>query len=269
MIVVTGTKRSGTSLWMQILAGAGFPVIGEAFPAEWGESIRDANPRGFYESRLRQGVFYATNPDPRTGAFVHPKDSRRHVVKVFIPGLCRTDYAYLDRVVGTLRSWRDYGPSLARLYALEDEHLAKKGEAALEHARAHRGAAPPWAEWFLENYELIRDFSVRRFPLRLYSHERLLEDPERIVDAVLAWIGAGDRAGALAAIEPRLGRTRQTPTPDDVDPAHAEVFDALYDTLHREQPLPGALTKRLDALHKELIARYGPLSRDRGRDDTP
>ena len=35
MIIVTGTKRSGTSMWMQILAAAGLPVFGEAFPRSW------------------------------------------------------------------------------------------------------------------------------------------------------------------------------------------------------------------------------------------
>ena len=266
MILVTGTKRSGTSLWMQILAGAGLPVIGDAFPAEWGESIRAANPNGFFESKLRQGIFYATNPEPKTGKFLHPKETRRHVVKVFIPGLCRTDYAYLDRVVGTLRRWRDYGSSLKRLYDLEDAHLEKKGGDELEKARKRRPPLEPHVEWFWENYELIRDFSARRFPMRLYSYERLLEDPERIVDTVLPWVGGGDRAGALAAIQPGLHTKREDPTPEGVDPAHAAVFDELYDTLHHERPLPASLTKQMDALHKELVAAHGELSKERGRE---
>ena len=32
MIFVSGTKRSGTSMWMQVLRAAGLPVLGEAFP---------------------------------------------------------------------------------------------------------------------------------------------------------------------------------------------------------------------------------------------
>ncbi len=69
MIVVTGTKRSGTSMWMQILVNGGFPYIGEAFPRDWGSKIRDANPEGFYESALAGGVWWRTNPSPRTGAW--------------------------------------------------------------------------------------------------------------------------------------------------------------------------------------------------------
>ena len=49
MFIVTGTKRSGTSMWMQILIAAGLPIIGEAFPMRWEHTIKAANPEGFYE----------------------------------------------------------------------------------------------------------------------------------------------------------------------------------------------------------------------------
>lgn len=73
MIIVTGTKRSGTSLWMQLLMAAGFVPFGEAFPAQWSESIKDANPEGFFESSFRHGIYYATNPNPQTGVYVFPE----------------------------------------------------------------------------------------------------------------------------------------------------------------------------------------------------
>ena len=68
MLIVTGTKRSGTSMWMQILIAA---------PANWGNTIRDANPSGFYESLLRQGIYWRTNPHPRTGAYFFPEQVER------------------------------------------------------------------------------------------------------------------------------------------------------------------------------------------------
>lgn len=66
MVVVTGTWRSGTSLWMQVLQAAGLPVIGDRFPKRFA-ALRQANPAGFWESRLRTGIYYATNPDRETG----------------------------------------------------------------------------------------------------------------------------------------------------------------------------------------------------------
>ena len=103
MIVVTGAKRSGTSMWMQILVAGGYPYIGTAFPANWGEAIRDANPRGFYESKLSAGVYFRTNPDPQSGVYLHAEDSRTHALKIFAPGVVRSDIAFLDRVIVTMR----------------------------------------------------------------------------------------------------------------------------------------------------------------------
>ncbi|MCA9638710.1 MAG: hypothetical protein KC420_21925, partial [Myxococcales bacterium] len=125
MILVTGSKRSGTSMWMQILAAAGLPVIGERFPASWEALIGDQNPDGFYESQLSAGIYHRTNPHPLTGAYLFPEQTRRHAVKVFVPGLVRTDLAFIGPVIGTMRSWREYGPSLARLHALEDAWQAE------------------------------------------------------------------------------------------------------------------------------------------------
>ena len=59
-------------MWMQVLRAAGFPVVGEAFPGHWDKTLADANPHGFYESPLRRGIFYATNPNPRTGEYLYP-----------------------------------------------------------------------------------------------------------------------------------------------------------------------------------------------------
>ncbi|MBW1907472.1 MAG: hypothetical protein JRJ24_19670, partial [Deltaproteobacteria bacterium] len=115
MIIVTGTKRSGTSMWMQLLEVAGFPPIGSAFPRNWENTIKDANVGGFYESELRGGIFYATNPHPKSGVYLFPADTRRHAVKVFVPGLIRTDCAFIDKVVATVRPWRQYVRSVNRL----------------------------------------------------------------------------------------------------------------------------------------------------------
>ena len=95
MLIVTGTKRSGTSLWMQILIAAGIPHFGEAFPRDWENTLKEANKEGFYESMLRAGIYYATNPHPKTGAYFFPEQVEGHCVKVFIPGLVRTDRAFI------------------------------------------------------------------------------------------------------------------------------------------------------------------------------
>jgi hypothetical protein len=278
MIVVTGTKRSGTSLWMQILIAGGLPHLGEDFPVTWGASIRDANPRGFYESRLRQGVFYATNPDPRTGHYLSPEAARGHAVKVFIPGVVRSDVAHLHRVVATMRSWRAYGHSIRRLYAREDAWLlenppeGKTGEEAVAWARSLRSPLPPAVEWFMENYDLLRDFAVRRYPINLSTYERLLEAPGPLVERVFHWLGQGDPEAGLKAIDHDLDRSTGdgSPHPDDLavlEPDRVRLFDDLHGAIHEKGAVPRSLLHDLNAAWKALREAHGGLSRERGREE--
>lgn len=261
MIIVTGTKRSGTSMWMQILGAAGLPMFGEAFPRDWGKTLREANPEGFYESILRQGIYWRTNPHPRTGAYFFPEQVQRHAVKVFIPGLVRTDRAYIGRVIASVRPWREYCRSLRRLWAMEDAVLAER----------HPGRRPPprvspALEWWAESYMLIRDVATRRYPVHLQSYDGLLADPEGVLRRTFAWLGFGDAAAAMAAVKPerRTQRTKApeaSPTPGsdpdeaELDPAVIEVFDRLYHTVHAGEPVQPELLAALNATHVALAPR--------------
>lgn len=274
MILVTGTKRSGTSMWMQILDAGGFPWLGERYLGVWEDSIKEANPQGFYESKLRQGVFYATNPDPRTGVFLTPADTRHHAVKVFVPGLIRTDVAYLDRVIATMRPWREYVTSIRRLYALEDAyHDSLEGEARAKAKRAVRRSRPripAEVEWWFEHYELIRDVATRRYPVHLTTYHRMLADPEREIAKVFAWLGQGDVAAATAVVDRDL-RTQDEGSLDEatteLDPAVIATMDDLYTVAHEERPLSAELIGRLNAHQHAMAERWGAPSRDRQRED--
>ncbi|MBN2797608.1 MAG: hypothetical protein JXX28_00515 [Deltaproteobacteria bacterium] len=275
MILVTGTKRSGTSMWMQILIAGGLPHIGDAFPAVWGSSIREANPKGFYESRLRQGVFYATNPDPETGQFFAPAAVTTHAVKVFIPGLVRTDLAYMQRVVASMRSWRAYSQSLSQLYSREDAWLlenptdGRTGAEAVADAVRKRCGMPLPVEWFMENFDLIRDFAVRRYALNLCTYERLMDSPEAEVRKVFAWLGVGDPDQALTAIEPSLNRTAPEAWIDDggLPRATLQLFEDLHAAIHERSTVPRSLLPELNSTWETLRREYGKLSRERGRED--
>ncbi|MDG1478966.1 MAG: hypothetical protein P8R54_05210 [Myxococcota bacterium] len=243
MIVVTGTKRSGTSMWMQLLAAAGLPVIGDRFPRRF-IGLKEGNPEGFYESRLRGGIYHATNPDPQTGSYLHSDDTTRHVVKVFIPGLIRTDSAFLDRVIATVRPWREYVTSMQRLRSLE---------ARAKDSPSTPTARPPELEWWQEMYALIGNASIRRLPLHLVTYEQLLRDPEGELTGALEWLGGGDLSAAIAAIQPDL-RTQHHPeiTSDVLDANAISVLDDLYDAIHRDRMLSPSLLQRMNVLHTRL-----------------
>ncbi len=253
MILVTGTKRSGTSMWMQVLAAAGLEVIGEKFPRNWASHpIRAANPDGFYESELAAGIYFRTNPHPVTGVFLFPEQTSRHVVKVFIPGLVRTDLAFIDRVIATVRPWRAFARSRARMRAL----LLADGDGVAVDREPQLPAA---LEWWSENFSLIRDIATRRYAVHTVSYESVLADPEASITAVLRWLGAGDPDRACAAVrrERAAADTEDVEDVDDegVEPEHLAVFDELYARIHGGEALDQALIDRLNTTDRALRPR--------------
>lgn len=264
MILVAGTKRSGTSLWMQVLIAAGYPPIGEAFPKRWADRpLRDANPEGFFESTLRQGIYYATNPDPKTGVYLFPDQTEHHVVKVFIPGLVRTDRAYIKKVIATMRPWREYVASISRLNELDD--------AGREGPPPYR--MPPALEWWAENFALIRDITTRRYAVHVETFDRLLAEPEQVIRAALGWLSGGDLEEAnveraTGAVKPEH-RTFERAEPDPsatelIDAEAQSVFDALYDAVQERSGLTPELLSRMSATQQRLLpelARQDDLRR--------
>lgn len=250
LVVVSGTKRSGTSMWMQVLQAAGLPILGEAFPAGWDRTIKDANPDGFYESLLREGVYYRTNPHPVSGQYFLPEQVAGYAVKIFIPGVIRSERAYLGHVIANVRPWREYAASIRRLYDLE----ASKTGQRLEYV------FPPAYEWWMENFALVRDISLRRYPARLFTYAQVLADPERVVTDVLQWIGRGDIAAAIAAVKPER-RTQQASADDgDVAPEHAQVFDALLAAIDAGSLFTDrALLAELNALNLKLLPELAAM----------
>ena len=241
MILVAGTKRSGTSMWMQILRAAGFRSIGDPFPSNWGDTLRPANPNGFWESSLRQGIYFRTNPNPETGEFLAPRAAAGHAVKVFPFGVVRTDLAYIEAIVGTLRDWRSYDRSITALRALEGRNAAQ--------------TLPPWAEWWVENYELIRDLIVRRHRAVLQSYDSVVADPEEAIGRVLEMLGTGDLESAAASvkqgpIQPPIGEPE---APSEFVP----VFDELFDLVHRRESFTNPFLAMLNTTHLAVLESVG------------
>lgn len=250
MILVTGTMRSGTSLWMQILLAAGLPGIGTAFPARWKEHLSDANARGFYESALRWGIYYRTNPHPKTGSFLPPAATARHAVKVFVPGLVRTDLAYVNHVVATMRPWPEYVASIARLRALND---------AAREGRPARPTPPSDLVWWVENYRMLRDFSVRRYPHHVVTYGALLREPDRVIRETLAFLGEGDVQAALACVNPQL-RSQDAPDvrPQVLTLAELGAMEEVYARIDEGRPVPPKLLSHLNELWRDIRRRAPP-----------
>lgn len=270
MIIVAGTKRSGTSMWMQLLAAAGFPPIGDAFPRNWESTIKDANPAGFWESELRRGIYYATNPDPKSGVYLFPEQTRRYAVKVFIPGLIRTDRAFIDKVIATVRPWRQYVRSLGRLHEMELESHRAKRKNDIE-ALPDPVYMAPVIEWWIENFSLVSDIVTRRYPFYMVAYDSVLADPDKAVRDVFQWLGDGDVEVAIEHVEPAL-RTQDEDADDetalddvDLEPELIEVFDALYEVVRTQEPLQQSFIDRLNEANEKLSSRIETAMKETAR----
>jgi hypothetical protein len=273
MIIVTGTKRSGTSMWMQILEAAGYAVLGEPFPRDWAATIRAANQNGFFESPWRHGVHPGTNPDPRTGQLLTPHATRRTAVKIFARGVTRTGLAYIQHCLVSLRHWREYRHSLERLYTIE-----RANKLALAQRRGHAGevlpslAHPPAVlEWWHDNFTLLRDAHERGYPLRLISYDAVLREPKRRVREVLDWLGGGLIEPSVAAVQHALRTQHHERAPREdsgLTRTQEAVFDELYTRVDQAARIDGAFLRRLEVVHGQLagaIAQAEKRARDERR----
>jgi hypothetical protein len=219
-----------------------------------------------------------------TGEYVTPDASTHHAVKVFIPGLIRSDASFLHRVIVTVRPWREYVASMKQMVALEARNQAESGHEA-------PGRMPPHLEWWEENFALVRDISVRGYACHVQSYDGVLADPRGVLEKTFAWIcgnGIGREAdldAAVAAVRPQTRRQhRPAPTtdePDPVPPHVAEVFDGFYAAIHAGHGLDGELIARMNTTnaelgpeileHRERLAKAMGLSvvRGPGADDGP
>ena len=238
-------------MWMQLLESAGFPILGEKYMRNWEQTIKEANPHGFYESILRRGIYYATNPHPQSGVYVPPSGTEQVVVKVFPPGLVRTDLAFIDKVIVTMRPWREYVASIERLYEMEHAFRLAKVERGPGPQRPPKLAAH--LEWWLDNYLVVRDIATRGYPARITTYHRVLRDPRSVVTEVFRYLGAGDVEAAVERVSPET-RTQHMPDVEaEIDPEHIALFDELFTTVDEGRGLSVELITKMNAVHEALL----------------
>ena len=119
---------------------------------------------------------------------------------------------------------------------------------------------PPALEWWSENFALVRDISIRRYPVHAQSYDGLLRDPERVIRETIAWLGRGDAELALATPKPHH-RTFQRPVSTSVPSEAAEVFDELYTKIDQRRELTNTFLLKLNATNELL----NPLLKEHGQ----
>ncbi len=241
-------------MWMQVLVAGGIPVIGKRFPKAWGQgSLKQANVEGFYEDIYRDGIFFATNPHPETGNYLRPEHARGQAVKVFVPGVVRTELAFIEGVIANVRDWREYVASVERLWRLDDLQREEEGRDDPTPMRM-----PAVLEWFFENYGLLRDQRTREYPLFLQTYDDIVRDPAPFIERAFAGMGEGDVEAAAEAVKPQR-RTQSGKTPTDIEPWLARAFDDFYGAVADGNGVSDALWDSLSRVHDRLQPAWASL----------
>lgn len=237
MLVITGTGRSGTSLWMQLLQAGGMPVLGERFPPGT-EAFAALNPAGFYESALLNGIHAGSNPDPRSGAELEPQ--MPVAVKVLGAGLRITERRYLDRVLLSFRHPFAFAQSARRLGELHPP------------SASHGSVRDPLRWWFCQHMAVLLDASTRRYAPRRVAFEALLSQPEPVIAACFDWLELPlDPAAAAQVLRPSLVTAR----PQEQEGEEAEVCLRLHTLLHQPGPLGRRDLAPLTPAYEDMLAR--------------
>lgn len=214
MVIVTGTGRCGSSMWMQVLSAAGLPIVGQPFGPLQEPSL---NPQGYFESALMHGINARTNPDPNSGAELTPELPVG--VKVSIAGVCVSERRYLDKVVLSVRPWRDFGASLARMH-----RVVPAKEPSLSADRL----------WFLQHRALLLDAATRGWGLRRLWLPEVVASPGSVLPDLFAWLelplDAVAGAGAIHAPQLQTGASGES------------LWEAEIQRLEAQMRGPGAVS---------------------------
>ncbi|MEQ1567045.1 MAG: hypothetical protein ABMA64_15510 [Myxococcota bacterium] len=231
-------------MWMQVLAAAGIPIVGEAFPGGWSR-FQAANPRGFFESTLVDGIHSRSRVDPTTGRALDPDEVRGVGVKVVLAGIPRTQLPFLDAVVVSVRHWRSYADSVRRAGPVFG-----------------RGSDDPAAKWWCDHWTLLEDQRARGYRCRFVTYEAVVADPFEQVRATLEWVGVPhDPQAGGRAVDPTMDGSASPDAPvNPPDPQWVPALDAMYRAA-ADGTLGPSFLDRWSEAGRAIVDRTRPRSR--------
>lgn len=227
MIVTTGPAGSTGAALLDVLRGAGLPVLGEAVPGAWSDAVREDVRPGYFAALADQGVYYKTNPDPSTQAYLDAGDAAGFALGMKAGAVLRTERAYLGHVVACVPHFRS--------------------------TAAGGGDAESVLLWWNDCFLLLRDAATRRYPLRLVTAEALARDPEGTARTVLAFLDVPPTPTALAAARAAAPPAMPDPVPSlDLPVTILDVFEGLHRRLDRDEGFDRGFLEHLYAVNEAL-----------------
>ena len=269
--VVTGTKRSGTSMMMYLLREAGVPIGGFKFPIRpetknsAADQILDRGCDFLSDSRVHQQAELSRHNI--NGYWEYPSIcgeglEAQHrfydgtIIKVFSHALPNCHDALVDRVVYMIRNPRKVlqsrielgeltdDPHLLRLQALKMRQEQVRAIQWLHHRELQRQTKQASGDTAADH---SNDNPLASF--KIVKYEKLLNDPEGVLGTLLHWIGRGDLSWAIKAVDARQDRSKEL----EFSSPQMESLMNVYEHLS-ENDLAPVLDQETSAIEHEIKA---------------
>lgn len=194
MIVITGTERSGTSLLMNLLREAGYPLYGEEFRGNWKRKLGEHNPNGFWESELRhKGV------SPLTTNLL-PANTKGWVIKLLQSGLKNSSPLYIEYIIIAIRDCKEYIQSFYKL-------LQKDKNFNIDDLKCFC-LEEKYTLFYYQITSLLMDKFVK-VPYIFIDYNNLMKNPVEEVDKLKKILAVGRFDLSLKKIDPSLYRNKE------------------------------------------------------------
>lgn len=194
MIIVSGLRRTGTSLMMNILKEAGFDAYAALFSHEtWESKLKELNPNGFFESAFRDS---GVNPIQMEFS---PKEVEYTAIKVFASAIPRCDGEYITKQIIMLRDFSEVYKSQERMKELDEKKELDSKEDIFE----------PGETYLLDYYCVLRDIVKRNKPTLFIDYYDVMQKKDEVLGTLRRFIGCGRFDLAYNLIDDKLYRNRK------------------------------------------------------------
>jgi len=224
--IVSGLRRSGTSMLMYALKESGIPILGFKFSiAKDALKRKEGNPNGYWELRkvtTDKGLFYDLNT-------VEGLDGK--VVKVMFEALPESDPKLIDKVILIFRKPKNWLSSILKWNKIEQ----------LDSFVAHN---------ILDTIDSLGFLMLNDIKHKIVFYEDIVENPEEQMKSICEFLGEGDYKKATKTVDVKLNRSEES----DTQSVYLEDLEKVYNLAKSNQimkiiEMEGQLKAKIEASH--------------------
>lgn len=219
---------------------AGFNIVGDKYPLDW-EDKRTEKGDGQNQSDIGfwEDMNIVDAGANNTNITVPPDALKQHFTKIFTVGLPKTDFAYIDKMILTVREPWSHLQSWRKLFIFN----VKDSEGVdIDDLRY------PYGTEYVFKYNLfVQDYLKRKYPTLIVDFDDMLANPHKNCQTIKQFVGCGRWDLGQQLIDSSRNRNKLAPRPDkkfEFAPGFFDFIEHLYGRL-KDGNLDEALVKDL------------------------